>query len=77
MAKLTPLQMLDNLADALVEDILAMSDEDILAEADEAMYTAKKEGRNRIAAYVTETGARRRRTARLTLESYARALEPA
>jgi len=41
--------------------------DDILAEADEAMYTAKKEGRNRIAAYVTEAGARRQRAARLTL----------
>lgn len=52
---------------AVFDDRPDLCAEDILAEADEAMYTAKKEGRNRIAAYVTETGARRRRTARLTL----------
>ncbi len=39
---------------------------DILLEADTAMYTAKQGGRDRIAAYVIEDGARQRRAARLT-----------
>jgi diguanylate cyclase (GGDEF)-like protein/PAS domain S-box-containing protein len=38
---------------------------DILLEADTAMYTAKQGGRDRIAAYVIEDGARQRRAARL------------
>jgi diguanylate cyclase (GGDEF)-like protein/PAS domain S-box-containing protein len=41
--------------------------DDILAEADSAMYTAKHGGRDRIAAYVTEDGVRHQGAARLTL----------
>jgi diguanylate cyclase (GGDEF)-like protein/PAS domain S-box-containing protein len=41
--------------------------DDILAEADSAMYTAKHGGRDRIAAYVTEDGVRHQSAARLTL----------
>jgi diguanylate cyclase (GGDEF)-like protein len=42
---------------------------DILVEADTAMYTAKQDGRNRIAAYVTDDGVRHRLAARLTLHN--------
>jgi EAL domain-containing protein (putative c-di-GMP-specific phosphodiesterase class I) len=41
--------------------------DDILAEADSAMYTAKHGGRDRIVAYVTEDGVRHQGAARLTL----------
>jgi diguanylate cyclase (GGDEF)-like protein len=43
--------------------------DDILVEADTAMYTAKQDGRNRIAAYVTDDGVRHRLAARLTLHN--------
>jgi diguanylate cyclase (GGDEF)-like protein len=52
---------------AVFDDRKDLRAEDVLAEADEAMYTAKKEGRNRIASRVTEGGMRHRRVARLTL----------
>jgi diguanylate cyclase (GGDEF)-like protein/PAS domain S-box-containing protein len=45
------------------EDLSAV---DVLLEADTAMYAAKQGGRDRIAAYVIEDGARQRRAARLT-----------
>jgi diguanylate cyclase (GGDEF)-like protein/PAS domain S-box-containing protein len=43
-----------------------LSAADIRLEADAAMYTAKQGGRDRIAAYVIEDGARQQRVARLT-----------
>jgi diguanylate cyclase (GGDEF)-like protein/PAS domain S-box-containing protein len=52
---------------AVCDDRANLHADDILADAEEAMYTAKREGRNRIAAYVTEAGRRRQRAARLTL----------
>ena len=52
---------------AVVDGRDMLTSADLLGEADEAMYTAKREGRNRISALVTEEGAARQRTARLTL----------
>ena len=43
--------------------------EDLLAEVDEAMYTAKREGRNRIATHVTAAGSAHRQKARMTIHN--------
>jgi EAL domain-containing protein (putative c-di-GMP-specific phosphodiesterase class I) len=40
---------------------------DVLRDADAALYTAKADGRDRIAAYATEDGLRQRHAARLTM----------
>jgi len=52
---------------AVFDDRENLRAEEILLEADTAMYTAKHDGRDRIAAYVTEDGVRHQRAARLTL----------
>jgi diguanylate cyclase (GGDEF)-like protein/PAS domain S-box-containing protein len=52
---------------AVFDDRQNLKADDILAEADEAMYTAKREGRNRVVSRVTENGMRHRRVARLTV----------
>jgi diguanylate cyclase (GGDEF)-like protein/PAS domain S-box-containing protein len=52
---------------AVFDDRENLSGADVLRDADTALYTAKDDGRDRIAAYVTEDGLRQRRAARLTM----------
>lgn len=54
---------------AVFDDRKNLRADDILAEADEAMYTAKQEGRNGIASRATEVGMRHQRGSRLTLHN--------
>ena len=54
---------------AVFDDREDLRPDDVLVEADTAMYTAKQDGRNRIAAYVTDDGVRHRLAARLTLHN--------
>jgi diguanylate cyclase (GGDEF)-like protein/PAS domain S-box-containing protein len=63
----TPGGMTASIGISLFDDRQNLRADDILVEADTAMYTAKQDGGNRIAAYVTEDGVRHHGAARLTL----------
>ncbi len=52
---------------AALDDRDDLRADDLFAEADAAMYTAKENGRDQVAAYVTADGTKHRRAARLTL----------
>jgi diguanylate cyclase (GGDEF)-like protein/PAS domain S-box-containing protein len=53
---------------AVFDDRVGLTPEDVLAEAEAAMFTAKQGGTGRISAYVTQGGVRQQRTARLTIQ---------
>ncbi|MEA2301403.1 MAG: hypothetical protein QOE44_1938 [Solirubrobacteraceae bacterium] len=63
----TPGDITASIGIALFDDRPKLDPEDILAESDEAMYRAKKEGRARIAVYEAHHGLGHHRVARLTL----------
>jgi diguanylate cyclase (GGDEF)-like protein/PAS domain S-box-containing protein len=63
----TPGGMTVSIGIAVFDDREDLSASDVLSDADAALYTAKEEGRDRIAAYVTEGGRRQRHSARLTM----------
>jgi diguanylate cyclase (GGDEF)-like protein/PAS domain S-box-containing protein len=54
---------------AVFDDRENLRADDVLAEADAAMYTAKHDGRDRIAAHLTNDGVRNRQSARLTMHN--------
>jgi EAL domain-containing protein (putative c-di-GMP-specific phosphodiesterase class I) len=63
----TPGGMTVSIGIAVFDDRENLAAADVLRGADIALYTAKDEGRDRIAAYVSEEGQRQRHAARLTM----------
>jgi diguanylate cyclase (GGDEF)-like protein/PAS domain S-box-containing protein len=63
----TPGGMTVSIGIAVFDDRENLVAADVLRDADIALYTAKDEGRDRIAAYVSEEGQRQRHAARLTM----------